>query len=141
MSKTSHRLLQPRGFTLLEVSITLLLLGLIMAIAVPSMNALTAASLRKGAGVVQGLMRDTYTRAALSGHSHRVVLDLEQRTYWVEVAEGGVVEGRVFDSQTGAGLPGRKSPSSISKRLPPKIVCTSAPAMKSRSSTFLAPTV
>jgi len=83
-----------RGFTLLEVSITLLLLGLIMAIAVPSMNALTGAELRKTTGLIQGLLRDTYTRAALSGHAHRVVFDLESRSYWVEMTEGGVVMPR-----------------------------------------------
>lgn len=65
-----------------------------LAIAVPSINALSGAELRKTTGMLQGLMRDTYARAALSGNTHRVVLDLEVGTYWVEATEGGVVMKR-----------------------------------------------
>lgn len=80
-----------RGFTLLEVGIALALAGLLLAVAIPSLNALTAAELKGATGMLQGLMRDTYARAALSGNPHRIVFDLEQDTYWVEATEGGVV--------------------------------------------------
>lgn len=80
-----------RGFTLLEIGIALVILGLMLAVAVPSINAISGAELKKTTGMLQGLMRDTYARAALSGHTHRVVLDLEASSYWVEATEGGVV--------------------------------------------------
>lgn len=84
----------PRGFTLLEVGIAVGLAGLLLAVAIPSMNAVTAAELKETTGMLQGLMRDTYARAALSGNAHRVVLDMEQQAYWVEATEGGVVMPR-----------------------------------------------
>ncbi len=83
--------LRARGFTLLEIGIALVILGLMLAVAVPSINAISGAELKKTTGMLQGLMRDTYARAALSGHTHRVVLDLEAGSYWVEATEGGVV--------------------------------------------------
>lgn len=82
------------GFTLLEIGIALVILGLMLAIAVPSINAISGAELKKTTGMLQGLMRDTYSRAALSGNTHRVVFDLEVGSYWIEATEGGVVMKR-----------------------------------------------
>lgn len=83
-----------RGFTLLEIGIALVILGLMLAVAVPSINAISGAELKKSTGMLQGLMRDTYARAALSGHTHRVVFDLEVGAFWVEATEGGIVMKR-----------------------------------------------
>lgn len=94
----------PRGFTLLEVGIAVGLAGLMLAIAVPSINAVTAAELKETTGMLQGLLRDTYARAALSGNSHRVVMDLGQRTYWVEASQGGVVMPRTRISPNREGV-------------------------------------
>ena len=80
-----------RGYTLLEIGIAIALAGLLLAIAVPSINAVTAAELKKTTGMLQGLMRDTYARAALSGQTHRILFDLEGQTFWVEATEGGIV--------------------------------------------------
>jgi type II secretory pathway pseudopilin PulG len=96
--------LSARGFTLLEIGIALVLLGLMLAITVPSLNALSGAELRKTTGMLQGLMRDTYARAALSGHSHRIVIDMEQGSYWVEMTEGGIVMPRKKLEPTREGL-------------------------------------
>ena len=54
--------------------------------------------------MLQGLMRDTYARAALSGNSHRVVMDLGQRAYWVEASQGGVVMPRTRISPNREGV-------------------------------------
>jgi prepilin-type N-terminal cleavage/methylation domain-containing protein len=90
----SRRVTHPKGFTLLEVSIGLVLMGLALAVTTMSISAVTSAQLKKTTGMIQGLMRDTYTRAALSGNAHRVVFDMEAETYWVEMTEGGVVMPR-----------------------------------------------
>jgi hypothetical protein len=96
--------MRARGFTLLEIGIALLLMGLMLAITVPSINALSGAELRKTTGMMQGLMRDTYARAALSGHAHRVVFDLDQGAYWVEITQGGIVMPRKKLEPTREGL-------------------------------------
>jgi prepilin-type N-terminal cleavage/methylation domain-containing protein len=78
----------PAGFTLLEIGIALVLLSLLMAVAVPGMNALSGARLKEASGLIGGLIRDSYARTALLGRSTRLVFDLEQHAYWVEESEG-----------------------------------------------------
>ena len=77
-----------RGFTLLEIGIALVLLGLMIAVAVPSLDAVTGARLKESANTIGGAIRDTYARTALLGRSTRLVLDLEQQAWWVEESEG-----------------------------------------------------
>lgn len=77
-----------RGFTLLEISIGLILMGLMVAVAVPSLNAVTGARLRESANLISGAIRDTFARTALLGRSTRLVLDMEQQAWWIEETEG-----------------------------------------------------
>lgn len=77
-----------RGFTLLEIGIALMLVGLMIAVAIPSMNAVTGARLKGSTNLMGGAIRDTYARTALLGRSTRLVMDLEQQAWWVEEAEG-----------------------------------------------------
>ncbi len=77
-----------RGFTLLEIGIALVLVGLMIAVAVPSLNAVTGARLKESTNLMGGAIRDTYARTALLGRSTRLVMDLEQQAWWVEEAEG-----------------------------------------------------
>jgi type II secretory pathway pseudopilin PulG len=77
-----------RGFTLLEIGIGLVLLGGLLAIAVPSLGAVTGARLKETANLLGGAIRDTYARTALLGRSTRLVLDLEQQAWWIEESEG-----------------------------------------------------
>jgi len=77
-----------RAFTLLEISIGLVLMGLLIAIAVPSLNAVSGTRLREATNVMAGAIRDTYARTALLGRSTRLVLDLDGHTWWVEETEG-----------------------------------------------------
>jgi general secretion pathway protein H len=78
----------PRGFTLLEVGIAIFLLALALGVVAPGFGALSGAEMKKTAGLLGGLLRDTYARAAISGRSYRVVFDLEEQTYRVEESQG-----------------------------------------------------
>ncbi len=73
-----------RGFSLLEIMIVLLLVGIFTLIAVPSFNALTHGDLKKTANQMVGLIRDSYSRSSLSGKTVRIVFDLDSRKYCVE---------------------------------------------------------
>lgn len=77
-----------RGFTLLEISIGLVLMGLMIAVAVPSLNAVSGTRLKEQTGLMSGAIRDTYARTALLGRSTRLVLDMEANTWWVEETDG-----------------------------------------------------
>ncbi len=65
-----------------------MLIGLMVAVAVPSLDAVTGARLKESANVIAGAVRDTYARTALLGRSTRLVLDMEQQAWWVEESEG-----------------------------------------------------
>jgi prepilin-type N-terminal cleavage/methylation domain-containing protein len=77
-----------RAFTLLEISIGLVLMGLMVAVAVPSLNAVSGARLKESTNLIAGAIRDTFARTALQGHSTRIVLDMEQQAWWIEETEG-----------------------------------------------------
>ncbi len=74
------------GFTLLEVMIAIVLLSLMLAVAIPSMGALSGAQLKETTGLLAGTIRDTYARTALAGKSARLVMDLDAQTWWIELA-------------------------------------------------------
>jgi general secretion pathway protein H len=77
-----------RGFTLLEVSIALVLLGLMLGVAVPALSSLSGARLKENTGIMAGAIRDTYARTALSGRGSRLVMDFDKQSWWVEETEG-----------------------------------------------------
>ena len=79
------------GFTVLEVGIALVLLGLILGVAIPSVNSISGAELKKMTGLIRGLVREVYARTSLTSHPHRIVFDMERSQYWVEETEGGVL--------------------------------------------------
>lgn len=72
------------GFTLIELGIVIGLLGIIMAIAIPSVNALTGAELRSNTAQIAGTIREGYARAAITGKTHRLVFDLDSGLFWLE---------------------------------------------------------
>jgi len=82
------------GFTIIEVGIALVLLGLLLGMALPAVNSLSGAYMKQTTGQLQGVFRDTYAKTALSGHSHRVVFDIEGSSWWIERTQGGVVMKR-----------------------------------------------
>src|SRR5688572_14124898 len=76
----------PGGFTLIELSVALLLVGLLIGLALPAVGSVTAAGLRQSAGQIAGISREAYARAAISGKPHRLVMDLDEQTFWLEAA-------------------------------------------------------
>jgi general secretion pathway protein H len=75
-----------RGFTLIEVSVALLLAALLIGLGLPAIQSVTASQLRASAGQVVGMTREAYARAALTGRPHRLVFDLEEETFRLEEA-------------------------------------------------------
>jgi general secretion pathway protein H len=79
-----------RAFTLLEIMIVIVLLSLLMAVAIPSLGALSGTRLKESASVLGGAVRDTFARTALSGKSARIVFDIDGNSWWVEEAQSVV---------------------------------------------------
>ena len=92
-----------RGMTLIEIGVALCVAGLMLAVAVPALSAVTRAQLRQKSGQLAGAVRALYGAAAIAGHTCRLVFDLDANVYWSECARSNVRLTREGErSQNGA---------------------------------------
>lgn len=82
------------GFTLLELTVVLFIIGLLVTVAMPRLGDLGGARLDASARRLAALVRYLSGEAAFSSQIYRLNYDLDQRTYWVTVltATRGVAE-------------------------------------------------
>jgi general secretion pathway protein H len=103
------RLRRDSGMTLVEIGIALAVAGLMLAVTVPALSAVTRAQLRQRTGQLAGGIRSLYGSAALAGHTCRLVFDLDANAYWSECAKANVRLARDGErSQNGARVPDRE---------------------------------
>ena len=86
-----------RGFTLIELTIALLVMGLLMGVAVAYVHGPT--DLRSAGRSLTGMVRTAYTLAVVSRQVQRLCVDLGRGEYWVDpdvcgVARSGAAAGR-----------------------------------------------
>ncbi len=94
--------------TLIEIGVALAVAGLMLAIAIPALSAVTRAQLRQRSGQLAGGIRALYGSAAIGGRTCRLVLDLDANAYWSECAKTNVRLSREGErSQNGARIASR----------------------------------
>ena len=77
--------MRERGFTLIELAVTLAIAALIMAIALPMLSGLSArAQFKAAAHEIAAALRATRSRAIASGRSAALVLDVRQSAYQID---------------------------------------------------------
>jgi len=76
------------GFTLLELSVVLLIIGLLAAVALPRLGDVSGRRLESSARRLAALVHYLSGEAAFSGRLYRLHYDLDQRAYWVTVLTG-----------------------------------------------------
>jgi general secretion pathway protein H len=97
------------GMTLIEIGVALAVAGLMLAVAIPALSAVTRAQLRQRTGQLAGGIRSLYGSAAIGGHTCRLVFDLDANAYWSECAKTNVRLSREGErSQNGARLAERE---------------------------------
>lgn len=79
-----------KGFTLVELSITIALIAMIAMVAVPSVTNASRYDLRKQGLSLSTLIRQVYEQAILSGDVHRLVFDAGKETVTLQKTEGMV---------------------------------------------------
>jgi len=70
--------------TLIEISVVLLLIATLLAMAIPSVSNITRADLRSSARKMASTIRYAYDLAARKSSTFRVVFDLDERSWWIE---------------------------------------------------------
>jgi len=92
-----------RGFTLIEVGISIAIMALAMGVLIPAMSNVTRAQLRSKSGELAGAIRAMYGYSAVQGRSCRITFDLDSNTYYPECAKAVVRLSRDLErSQGGA---------------------------------------
>jgi len=80
---------QPRGFTLIEVLITVAVIGVMALAAAPAVNSFTGANARSSAAEIAGAYRYLFDTAALRHQTCRMVLDMDHQEWWAECTQAG----------------------------------------------------
>jgi prepilin-type N-terminal cleavage/methylation domain-containing protein len=75
----------PNGFTLLELSLVLFIIGLLVTVVVPRLGDLSGTRLESSARRLAALVRYLNGEAAFSSQLYRLNYDLDKRIYWVSV--------------------------------------------------------
>jgi general secretion pathway protein H len=68
--------MRQRGFTLFELGVALIIVGVLFSAAVVIVGAVTGSRARAALGELGGVMRSLYDTASLTGHTCRLVMDL-----------------------------------------------------------------
>ena len=92
VARGPHRLdtvrLGSSGFTLLELSLVLLIISVVMALTLPRLRDPGRAEMESHAGRLMQTFRLLRSEAVLNGYAYRLVYDLDQQRYWVMPDEG-----------------------------------------------------
>lgn len=81
-----------RGFSLLELMVVVVLLGLMIGLVSISVQSVGSFDLKSEITNMAVLSNEVYDLAASSGKKHRIVFDLDNRSYWVEEEIGELGE-------------------------------------------------
>lgn len=76
-----------RGFTLLEILIVLVIVGLIAGMSIRGLRALAKSDLRASTSRMSGAIRYLFDRASVTGKYHRLVIDVDEGRYWAESSD------------------------------------------------------
>jgi len=71
----------PKGFTLVELGVVLLVLALFSGLVLPNLLGLGERGLSSTAGRLSSLVKYLYNEAALTGLEHRLIFDLDAGTF------------------------------------------------------------
>jgi prepilin-type N-terminal cleavage/methylation domain-containing protein len=76
-----------RGLTLIELTITVAVIGLVAAMAVVSVQALGHSHLRSTSVEIAGAIKQSYDRAIMEKRLQRIAFDLDEHAWWVEYTD------------------------------------------------------
>ncbi len=76
-----------RGMTIVELMVTIAIIVLFIAIGIVGIGAVRDADVDATASVLAGASRYVYTLAIHTNKTHRLVIDMDEKKFWTEVAE------------------------------------------------------
>lgn len=89
------------GFTLIELSVVILLLGIIISIVYPKIDIVTPKKrLKTTANMFAGIIKQLHSKSALTKQVFRLNYDISSGEYWITVLSPIVSEGKVDKVET-----------------------------------------
>ena len=76
-----------RGFTLIELIVSITIGLIVMALVTVSINNIRRADLKKSSGMMSSAMRYLYNLAVINNTPYRMVIDMEKGAFWGEAME------------------------------------------------------
>jgi len=80
-----------QGFTLTELLVVIGLIGVMSVFALPNISSIFKVSLNSATREVASAVKEAYNATIMTGKVHRMVYDLKQNQYWVEVGPASVL--------------------------------------------------
>ena len=80
-----------KGFTLIEILLVIVLLGLLATAVIPRVGSIFRASVASSVRRFSALVRFTYDQSVLTGRVHKIVLNLDEQKWKVEAAQAGAL--------------------------------------------------
>lgn len=77
-----------RGFTLIEITLVMIILGLVAALIVPNITNVGGGDIKLESRTLIGHIQAAYNEATFTRTRHRMVFDLDEQRYWTEVEAG-----------------------------------------------------
>lgn len=93
--------LRARGMTLIEILIVLAIIGVVTGGVLAGTGQLASSRLRQSSTTLAGAIRVAYTQATATSRSVRLVLDLDEQTFWLEEADRPMLVQSKGASSTG----------------------------------------
>lgn len=90
MPRRSSRLRATAGMTMLEIMVVLAIIGLMIMFAYMGVRRVSKSDLRENVHQLAATLRNAQHMAAETGMHHRVVIDLEEQTFRVEMCKGDI---------------------------------------------------
>lgn len=87
-----------RGFSLFEIMVVLAIVGMMMGIVIVSTGSSAERNLKKTSNRLASTIRYLYNKSAIEGIYIKLILDMEERSYWVEATSDPVALERKDDT-------------------------------------------
>lgn len=83
--------LSSTGFTMIELLVVVAMIGMIGLFAIPSISSVFKVSLRSSIRDMGTTIKETYNATVMTKRVHRLIYDIKENTYWVEVGPTGML--------------------------------------------------